>query len=89
MRGNTLLKYQLFDGMQVVLLGALRGFEDVKIPMFIQTGIYFFVVLPICYVLAFTFKLGVAGIWIGYLAGLFLVSMLLLLRFNKRFPLSV
>ena len=81
--------YQLFDGMQVVLLGALRGFEDVKIPMFIQTGIYFFVVLPICYVLAFTYKLGVAGIWTGYLAGLFLVSMLLLLRFNKRFPHSV
>jgi len=80
--------YQFFDGMQVVLLGALRGFEDVKIPMFIQTGVYFFLVLPICYVLAFTFGLGAAGIWAGYLAGLFLVSMLLLLRFNRRFPHS-
>jgi len=75
--------YQFFDGMQVVLLGALRGFEDVKIPMFIQTGVYFFVALPICYVLTFTFKLGAAGIWTGYLAGLFLVSILLLLRFNR------
>jgi MATE family multidrug resistance protein len=75
--------YQFFDGMQVVLLGALRGFEDVKIPMFIQTGVYFFVVLPVCYVLAFTFRLGAAGIWTGYLAGLFLVSILLLLRFRR------
>jgi len=76
--------YQFFDGMQVVLLGSLRGFEDVKIPMFIQTGVYFFVALPMCYVLAFIFRLGTAGIWTGYLAGLFLVSVLLLLRFKQK-----
>jgi MATE family multidrug resistance protein len=74
--------YQFFDGMQVVLLGALRGFEDVKIPMFIETGVYFFVALPICYTLAFVFNMGAAGIWTGYLAGLFLVSMILFARFN-------
>ena len=75
--------YQLFDGMQVVLLGALRGYEDVKIPMFIEIGVYFLFALPLCYVLAFVFKMGAAGIWTGYLAGLFLVSVLLLIRFNR------
>jgi MATE family multidrug resistance protein len=75
--------YQFFDGMQVVMLGSLRGFEDAKIPMIILTVVYFFVALPVCYIMAFFFKLGAAGIWIGYLAGLFLVSTLLLSRFSR------
>ena len=75
--------YQFFDGIQVTMLGALRGFEDVKIPMIILTAVYFLVALPVCYLASFTFKLGAAGIWIGYLTGLFFVSTLLLLRFNR------
>jgi MATE family multidrug resistance protein len=75
--------YQFFDGIQVVMLGALRGFEDVKIPMIILIIVYFIVALPLCYIMAFTFKFGAAGIWIGYLTGLFFVSTLLLLRFNR------
>ena len=75
--------YQFFDGIQVVMLGALRGFEDVKIPMIILIIAYFLVTLPICYVLAFTFKLEASGVWTGYLMGLFLVSTLLLIRFNR------
>ena len=75
--------YQFFDGIQVVMLGALRGFEDVKIPMIILIIAYFLVALPTCYITAFVFKLGAAGIWIGYLTGLFFVSTLLLSRFNR------
>ena len=75
--------YQFFDGIQVVMLGALRGFEDVKIPMVILIIAYFLITLPICYALAFTFKLEAAGVWTGYLMGLFLVSTLLLARFNR------
>jgi MATE family multidrug resistance protein len=75
--------YQFFDGMQVVLLGALRGFEDVKIPMIILTVSYFLVAIPVCYMMAFTFSLGPSGVWIGYLTGLFVVSTLLLSRFKR------
>jgi len=74
--------YQFFDGIQVVMLGALRGFEDVKIPMIILIAAYFPITLPICYILAFIFELGAAGVWIGYLTGLFIVSTLLLARFK-------
>lgn len=75
--------FQLFDGLQVVMLGALRGYEDVKIPMFIVFISYFIIALPASYLMAFALQIGVAGIWIGYLIGLLTVSSMLLLRFRK------
>ncbi len=74
--------FQLFDGLQVVMLGGLRGFEDVRVPMLIVFISYFIVALPVSYLVAFVFKVGVAGIWIGYLIGLITVSSLLLSRFR-------
>jgi len=62
--------FQIFDGMQVVLLGALRGMADVRIPMFIAFFSYIIVSLPISYLLAFVFNVGYAGVWIGFVFGL-------------------
>ena len=75
--------FQLFDGLQVVMLGALRGYEDVKIPVIIILVAYFLIALPMGYLMAFVLKLGAAGIWIGYLLGLITVGGLLLTRFRK------
>ena len=75
--------FQLFDGSQVVMLGALRGYEDVKIPMVVVLISYFIIALPVSYFFAFTVNLGPAGIWIGYLIGLMSVGITLFVRFRK------
>ncbi len=74
--------FQVFDGIQVVALGILRGFEDVVMPV-IGAGIaYWCISLPISYLVAFTFNVGPVGIWIGYLVGLASAGVFLLLRFR-------
>lgn len=75
--------FQLFDGIQVVMLGGLRGYEDVGIPMLIVAVSYFVIALPISYLMSFLLNLGPVGIWIGYLTGLITVSLLLFARFRK------
>lgn len=62
--------FQIFDGMQVVLLGALRGLADVKIPMYMAFFSYVVVSLPVSYLVAFVFNMGSPGVWIGFVFGL-------------------
>jgi MATE family multidrug resistance protein len=76
--------FQLFDGLQVVCLGILRGFADVKIPMFIAGFSYITIGLPVSYICAFTLKLGPEGIWYGFLAGLLSAGVLLAMRISKK-----
>lgn len=72
--------FQIFDGVQVVLLGALRGMADVRIPMFIAFFSYIIVSLPISYLLAFVFNFGYSGVWIGFVFGLSTAAILFGLR---------
>lgn len=72
--------FQIFDGVQVVLLGALRGMADVRIPMFIAFFSYIIVSLPISYILSHVFNFGYAGVWIGYIFGLSTAALLFGLR---------
>ena len=74
--------FQLSDGTQVVGLGALRGMKDVKIPTVITLIAYWVIGLPMSYVFAFKFNLGVQGIWYGLSLGLGVAAVLLFLRFN-------
>ena len=76
--------FELFDGLQVVCLGILRGFADVKAPMFIAGFSYIIVGLSVSYVCAFVLKSGPAGIWYGFLAGLFFAGILLAMRIRKK-----
>lgn len=75
--------FQLFDGVQVAWLGILRGVQDVKAPSVIAFITWILIATPICYICAFTLKMGAPGIWIGYLSGLFVGSILLQFRFMK------
>ena len=75
--------FQISDGIQVVMLGALRGLQDVKIPMYITFVAYWVVGFPICIWLGLYTSLKAAGIWIGLLAGLSTAAIFLYLRFNK------
>lgn len=74
--------FQLSDGLQVVVLGALRGLQDVRIPTFITFIAYWVVGFPISYVLGKVLGFGSQGIWIGLLVGLSVSAVLLYLRFN-------
>ncbi len=74
--------FQIFDGVQVVALGILRGLEDVVMPVIGAGVAYWLISLPVGYLSAFTFELGPNGIWIGYLAGLASAGIFLLLRFR-------
>jgi len=75
--------FQIFDGLQVVMLSTLRGMADVKIPMFIAFFAYIAIGIPVSYFLAFRFMLGPEGIWYGYLAGLGSAGILFFLRFKQ------
>ncbi len=74
--------FQIFDGLQAVVLGALRGIQDVFIPTLLIFIAYILVGLPTSYYLGLNTHLGVVGIWIGLLVGLMSSSIFLLLRFN-------
>lgn len=75
--------FQISDGLQVVILGALRGLQDVKVPTFITLIAYWLIGFPICYYLGLHTELKSIGIWIGLLSGLTASAIMLYIRFNK------
>ncbi|MGO4818512.1 MATE family efflux transporter [Flavobacterium sp. W22_SRS_FP1] len=75
--------FQISDGIQVVVLGALRGLQDVKIPMYITFVAYWVVGFPISIYLGLYTELKGVGIWIGLLAGLSIAALFLYLRFVR------
>ena len=74
--------FQISDGLQVVVLGALRGLQDVKIPMYMTFISYWVIGFPISIYLGLYTDLKATGIWIGLLAGLTAAALFLYLRFN-------
>jgi len=74
--------FQISDGIQVVVLGALRGLQDVKVPMYITFVAYWIVGFPISYYLGEYTSLKAIGVWIGLLAGLTAAALFLYLRFH-------
>ncbi|GAA4277756.1 MATE family efflux transporter [Aquimarina mytili] len=75
--------FQISDAIQVTVLGALRGLQDVKIPTVITFIAYWVIGFPISYHLGLHTEYKSSGIWIGLLAGLTASALLLCLRFNK------
>ncbi|MBO0341655.1 MAG: MATE family efflux transporter [Bacteroidota bacterium] len=74
--------FQISDGLQVVVLGALRGLQDVKIPTLITFIAYWLIGFPISYYLGLHTNFESTGIWIGLLSGLTASAVMLYLRFN-------
>jgi MATE family multidrug resistance protein len=75
--------FQISDSIQVVILGALRGLQDVKIPTILTFISYWVVGFPVSYFLGKEEMYGSFGIWLGLLAGLTTASILLFIRFNS------
>ena len=74
--------FQISDSIQVVMLGALRGLQDVKIPTIITFISYWMLGFPVSYYLGTEEQYGSFGIWMGLLAGLSTAAILLYIRFN-------
>lgn len=74
--------FQLFDGVQVAAVGALRGLKDTRVPMLMTLLSYWVVGLSTGVLCAFGLGLGPRGMWFGLIAGLACAAVLLTLRFR-------
>ena len=74
--------FQISDSIQVIVLGALRGLQDVKIPTIITFFSYWIIGFPISWFLGKEDAYGSFGIWLGLLGGLTTAAILLYIRFN-------
>lgn len=75
--------FQMFDGIQVIQQGVLRGMEDTFIPSLITMLAYWFVATPLCYIFGIVYGWSVNGIWLGLTIGLIISAGLLSLRVRK------
>jgi len=77
--------FQVFDGIQVVAAGALRGVGDTRVPMILNLVGFWLVGLPVSAALGFGLGVGPPGIWWGLAIGIGVVASLLTHRIARRF----
>jgi MATE family multidrug resistance protein len=75
--------FQISDSTQSISAGLLRGIKDVKIPTFFIAIAYWAIGIPVGCLLAFYYKMGAAGIWMGFITGLTFSAVFLTFRFKK------
>jgi len=75
--------FQLFDGLQTVATGALRGAAETRTPMIANFIAYWLMGLPIGYILCFMLGWGALGIWIGLCGGLMIIGLALLVAWHR------
>ena len=73
--------FAVFDGVQAVAIGVLRGIQDVRLPTIIAFIAYWLIALPVGYFLGFILKLGINGIWYGFVVSLIFAALCLTYRF--------
>jgi len=76
--------FQLFDGLQAVSTGALRGAGETRAPMICSVFSYWVVGLPLGYFLCFRFGWGAVGIWTGLCVALILIGCGLLVLWRRK-----
>lgn len=76
--------FQVFDGAQVIGVGALRGLTDVRLPAAFTFAAYWLLALPLGYFLAFHAGLGGRGLWLGLAVGLAAAAIALVWRFLQQ-----
>jgi MATE family multidrug resistance protein len=80
--------FQLFDGVQTVATGALRGLGETRIPMLSNLAGHWLIGLPLGYTLCFHRGWGVEGLWVGLALGLTLIGTVLLVVWHRRSRLT-
>ena len=76
--------FQIFDGMQAVATGVLRGTGDTRVPMLLHLAGFWGIGIPLCLGLAFGLGFGPQGVWWGYVGALAAVAVMQLLRVRWR-----
>ncbi len=76
--------FQLFDGLQGVSTGILRGLGDTRTPMVANLAGHWLLGLPVGYALCFWYGWGVIGLWVGLSAGLMVVGVVLVTTWRRR-----
>ncbi len=76
--------FQLFDGVQAVTTGALRGLGDTRTPMIVNLVGHWIIGLPLAYTLCFHYGWGAQGLWMGLAAGLIVTGLVLLAVWHRR-----
>jgi multidrug resistance protein, MATE family len=75
--------FEIFDGIQIVCTGALRGLGETHAPMWANLLGYWVLGLPLGFSLCFVLKWGVYGLWIGLTLSLIVIAIVLLWRWNR------
>ena len=70
---------QLFDGLQIVSAGILRGAGRTQAPAFVNAFCFSMIALPLGYAIAYRMDFGLAGVWLGLVIGVSFVALLMLL----------
>lgn len=70
--------FEIFDGIQTVSTGALRGLGETRIPMLANLVGYWVLGLPLGLTLCFALRWRIYGLWIGLLAALIVIAAALL-----------
>lgn len=76
--------FQVFDGLQVVSMGVLRGVGDTRVPMLVNVVGFWVVGMPVGAWLGLARGMGPAGLWAGLVAGLAAVGLVLAWRVRRR-----
>jgi MATE family multidrug resistance protein len=80
--------FEIFDGLQVVATGALRGLGDTRTPALAHFAGYWIVGMPVAWFLCFTYGWGVTGIWVGLTSALILIGLLLLAAWHREMKVA-
>jgi len=72
----------IFDGIRNIFIGATRGLFDTKFPMYMGLIAIWIIGMPLAYLLAFTFHVGIAGIMLGGLVSMIVGALIMLYRWH-------
>jgi multidrug resistance protein, MATE family len=75
--------FQVFDGIQTVCTGALRGLGETRIPMWANLVGYWILGLPLGFTLCFALHWGIYGMWIGLTLALIVIASWLIVRWRR------
>ncbi len=76
--------FQVFDGLQVVSIGLLRGLGDTRMPMIVNVVGFWCIGMPVSLWLGFGLHYGAVGLWWGLVVGLVIVAVFLIMRVRRR-----
>lgn len=76
--------FELFDGLQSIAMGAMRGLGNGKTPFMLGVGCYWAIGAPTAWVLTFNFGWGAPGVWWGLAIGLACAALSLIISFERQ-----